>query len=120
VTSGIVATADILTDTDVIIDHLRGRRPLPAVAVAYSAVTRAELFAGKRGEEDRIRSVLSPFQELVVDREVAEVAGRVRRETDLSLPDGLIAATAIVHNVTLMTRNLRHFQRVDGLRLVWP
>jgi len=115
-----VVTADVIVDTDVVVDHLRGRRELPPVAVAYSTLTRAELFAGKRGQEERIRCVLSPFQELEVDREVAEVAGRVRRATGLPLPDGLIAATALVHNITLMTRNLKHFQRVDGLRLVWP
>jgi predicted nucleic acid-binding protein len=32
-------------------------------------------------------------------------------------PDLLIAATALRYELTLVTRNLRHFQRVPGLRI---
>jgi predicted nucleic acid-binding protein len=34
--------------------------------------------------------------------------------------DLLIAATALVHGDTLLTRNVRHFQRIPGLRLYQP
>jgi predicted nucleic acid-binding protein len=52
-----------------------------------------------------------------VDRTVAEGAGRIRRETSLRLPDALIAATAIAHDLQLATRHRRDFDRVRGLRL---
>jgi predicted nucleic acid-binding protein len=48
------------------------------------------------------------------------VGGRIRRETGIAIADGLIAATALVHGVALLTRNVRHFERVDGLRLATP
>ncbi|HXT51585.1 MAG TPA: PIN domain-containing protein [Thermoanaerobaculia bacterium] len=79
-------------------------------------ITRAELFAGNVGS-DRLIQLLQPFRELPVDREVAEQAGRIRRESGLRLPDALIAATAVVHGLVLATRNRRDFDRVRGLRL---
>jgi len=55
--------------------------------------------------------------ELPVDRAVAERAGRIRRTSRIRLPDALIAATAIEHRLTLVTRNARDFDEVKGLRL---
>lgn len=55
-----------------------------------------------------------------MDREVAERAGRIRRETGVRTPDALIAATALEHRLTLVTRNLREFQPLRGLRLSTP
>ena len=59
--------------------------------------------------------LLGSLRELPVDRTVAEGAGRIRRETGLRLPDALIAATAIAHDLQLATRNRRDFDRVQGL-----
>ena len=88
--------ADILVDTDVFIDHLRGaQRLVPARhRLHYSVVTRAELLAGTVAT-DALVGLLAPFREIVVDRAVAERAGRVRRESRIRLLDALIAATAL-------------------------
>lgn len=110
--------ADYLIDTDVFVDHLRGEARFDPKSnrVHYSVVTRAELFAGNsRGEE--VTMLLAPFRELVVDRQVAERAGRLRREAGIRLPDALIAATAIEHKLNLFTRNRSDFERVRGLRI---
>jgi toxin FitB len=118
-TNGTVA--DILVDTDVFIDHLRGARRLafPGHRVHYSVVTRAELFAGNAGS-DLVNTLLAPFREIAVDRVIAERAGRIRRESGVRLPDALIAATAIQHALGLATRNRADFDRVRGLRLRNP
>ena len=110
--------ANRLIDTDHLIDHFRGARRLQADAHDfYSVVTRAELFAGGRADEREVRRVLGAFGELPVDRSVAELGGRVRRDSGLALPDALIAATAIKHGLALLTRNTRHFARVANLDL---
>ncbi len=114
-------TVPDLLDSDVFVDHLRGHRRLAAQpGTAYSVVTRWELFAGSRGDDGRLRTLLEPLRELPVDREVAELAGRMRRETKVATPDALIAATAIVHRLTLVTRNRRDFERVSRLRVRSP
>ena len=109
---------DLLVDTDVFVDHLRG-----AVALRpgkhrlhYSVITRAELFAGTAATESVAR-LLAPFRELPVTRAVAERAGRIRRETGLRMPDALIAGTALEHGLSVSTRNRTHFEAVSGLRI---
>jgi predicted nucleic acid-binding protein len=110
--------ANLLVDSDVFVDHLRGRRRLDVGddTVHYSSVTRAELFAGRGTEERRVRRLLEPFNELPVDRVVAERAGRLRRTLGIGLADALIAATAREHALTLVTRNTKDFAAVLGLR----
>ncbi|MBA3420672.1 MAG: type II toxin-antitoxin system VapC family toxin [Thermoleophilaceae bacterium] len=110
--------ADLLVDSDVFIDHLRGARALRPRRhrIHYSAVTRCELFAGPADQEDVVAQLLSPFAEVDVDGVVAERAGRIRRRSGLLTPDALIAATALVHRLGLVTRNRRDFERVRGLR----
>lgn len=109
--------ADVLVDTDVFVDHLRGARELRPGRhrLHYSVVTRAELFAGTSATE-LVATLLAPFRELPVDRAVAERAGRMVRESAVRLPDALIAATAIEHGLGLVTRNRKDFARIRGVR----
>lgn len=110
--------SDLLVDTDVFIDHLRGAAELRVGThrLHYSVVTRAELFAGNAASHG-VSTLLSAFRELLVDRAVAERAGRIRRESGVRLPDALIAATALEHRLGLVTRNRRDFEPIRGLRL---
>lgn len=111
--------AELLVDTDVCIDHLHGRKRLPPrhAKLAYSVVTRAELLAGPSGQHAAARRMLAALSELPVDRRIAERAAAVRRDCGLRLPDALIAGTALVHDLTLLTRNRSDFRRVPDLRL---
>lgn len=116
-----MGTAELLVDTDVLVDHLHGTRRLSGDGqrVAISVVSRCELFAG-RDEPQLLRRFLSAMIELPVDGVIAELAGTTRRDSGIATPDAIIAATALVHGVPLMTRNRRHFDRVAGLRIVAP
>lgn len=114
--------AELLLDTDVFVDHLRQTQAIDPRTdnLSYSTVTRAELFAGRRDHEPAVRALLAPLREHPVDRSIAERAGVIRRETGVALPDSLIAGTALVHGLTLVTRNKRHFERVRHLRIRGP
>lgn len=110
--------ADILLDTDVFVDHLRGATPIRPGRhrLHYSVITRAELVAGNTAAE-LIDTLLGPFREIPVDRAIAQRAGRIRRESGVRLPDALIAGTALERGLGLATRNRSDFERVRGLRL---
>ena len=110
--------ADVLVDTDVFVDHLRGADELKPAKhrLHYSVITRAELFAGTAGTDLAAR-LLAPFREISVDRSIAERAGRIRRSSNIRLADALIAATALEHRLGLVTRNARDFSGVNGLRI---
>jgi predicted nucleic acid-binding protein len=110
----------ILLDTDVLIDHIRGRRPIEVGGSAVSVVTRAELFAGREREEPAVEALLGRLSEIEVTANIARRAGRIRRSTGLDVADALIAATALEHGMMVMTRNRRHFERVAGLELQTP
>ncbi len=110
--------ADLLVDTDIFVDHLRGAAEIKPGRhrLHYSVITRAELSAGSTAT-NLVTQLLAPFKEIRVDRSVAERAGRVAREFGLRLPDAIIAATALEHQLGLTTRNLQDFSRVRGLRV---
>jgi predicted nucleic acid-binding protein len=112
--------AELLVDTDVCIDHLEGTKRLPARSrLGYSVITRAELLAGSTDDDEpNVKRLLAGMDELPVDRRVAETAGHLRRQLpSLRMPDALIAATALVHSLTLHTKNTKDFRRVPKLRL---
>jgi toxin FitB len=109
---------DLLVDSDIFIDHLRGAQAIAPGRhrLHYSVITRAELIAGSSATE-LIDLLLAPFRELPVDRAIADRAGQIRRESGIRLPDALIAATALEHRLGLATRNRADFDKVRGLRL---
>jgi len=111
----------VLIDTDVLVDHLRGVREIVfRPGLHYSLITRCELFAGPALHEGAVRNLLDGMSGIGISPEVAELAGRIRRETSIATPDALIAATALRHDLGLVSRNRRHFERVANLRLDSP
>lgn len=67
-----------------------------------------------------LATLLRPMQILPFDSECAAHAARIRAEleaagTPIGPHDTLIAATALRHQATLVTRNVREFSRVAGL-----
>ncbi|MBD8874208.1 type II toxin-antitoxin system VapC family toxin [Rhodanobacter sp. DHB23] len=70
-----------------------------------------------------LAQLLQPMQMLPFDSECAQHAARIRATleaagTPIGPHDTLIAATALRHQATLVTRNEREFSRVPGLHWV--
>jgi tRNA(fMet)-specific endonuclease VapC len=68
------------------------------------------------------RTFVSGLAVLPLDDAITETFGRTRaslRRRGLLIPDLdlLIAATALAYDLTLLTRNRRHFQRIPDLKL---
>ena len=67
-----------------------------------------------------IRQSLAGLPELGLDAEIAERAIALRQQRKMGLGDAIIAATALVHGLTLVTRNMDDFKHVSGLDLINP
>lgn len=90
---------------------------------AVASVTQIEVygFTGLKPEEKVALNIL--FRRLTVhplDVAVVERAIALRQEKKMGLADAIIAATALVHNLPLVTRNEEDFKHVTGLRVVNP
>jgi tRNA(fMet)-specific endonuclease VapC len=99
--------------------------------LAVSIIAVAEVYEGAFGTPSPqatlagLRDFLSDFAILPLTDPIVEHFARMRaalRKQGRLIPDMdlLIAATAIEENLTLVTRNARHFERIVGLRLVNP
>ncbi|MBF6599735.1 MAG: type II toxin-antitoxin system VapC family toxin [Dehalococcoidia bacterium] len=71
----------------------------------------------------RWREFLSPFDVIDVTAPIAEIWAELRgslRRQGLTTPDNdlIIGATALHFDLEVLTLNVRHFQRIDGLRLM--
>lgn len=122
----------IVADTDVLIDYLADRAPiadrialeLKGGRLYTTAVSRFELLAGSRSErqEAAIHDLLAALSTLPLDAAAADMAARVRRELErdgqpIGMGDSLIAGIVLANDGVLLTRNRRHFERVEGLTL---
>lgn len=88
---------------------------------AISVVTRAEVLAWPQHTAQSLQEAIvgmASFAQLSVDAATADEAARIRRECHLKLPDALIAATALLHSVPVVTANARDFERVGQLQVV--
>jgi predicted nucleic acid-binding protein len=87
---------------------------------AYSVVTRIEVLGYPRltaDDEADLHAFLAAGRELPLDEAVARKAVQLRQERRMSLGDSIIAATALVHQVPLWTRNVQDFKHIAGLEL---
>lgn len=125
-----------LLDSDIVSYLMRGHPQATARANAYraehetftiSAITRYEVLKGlrARGASTKLdffeqfcqsNNVL-PLTEDIIVRATDIYADLYRRGTLISDPDILIAATALVHGLVVITNNTRHFNRITGLQI---
>jgi tRNA(fMet)-specific endonuclease VapC len=124
-----------LIDTDWVAEYLKAipaavqtlQRLAPA-GIAVSLITYGEIFEGitfgrnPKTETAGLRHFLRLASVIPLNRAImrrfADVRGGLRRQGLLiGDMDILIAATALYHNRTLVTHNIRHFQRIPGLSL---
>jgi predicted nucleic acid-binding protein len=123
---------EVLVDSDILIDHLRGYDPARQYLKRFEAgeekgylsvITVAERATGQmrqEGEENKIHQLLALFTHIDLDFTIAWRGGEIRRQHGTRMADALIAATALMRDLPLSTRNLRHFAPIEGLRVEKP
>jgi tRNA(fMet)-specific endonuclease VapC len=124
-----------LLDTNICSEHLRRPSGLShrfiqhAGRLCIPTIVLGELLAWayqRSNPDSLLRSIADLRAEvelLVYDEPSAEQFGRLRgilkrQGVAVNVPDLMIAAVALVHDLTLVTHNTADFQRVPGLRLV--
>ena len=127
-----------LLDTDTVVNVMQGRRSYQAFLrsltpqrLAISLITYGEVYEGiydgldPARHEQVFRSFLRGVTVLSLNKPImkryARLRGELRRAGQLiGDADTLIAATALHHHLTLVTGNMRHFNRVPNLALLAP
>jgi tRNA(fMet)-specific endonuclease VapC len=123
----------VLCDTNVIIEFFKGNlqvvqqlQKIGQPAIAISAITQAELYFGALDKKElrRIQKSLESIQTYPITTGISDQFLRLMMtyclSHHLSIPDALIAATAIEHQVPLYTLNLKDFRFIAGLQIFAP
>lgn len=121
----------LLIDTSILIDHLRKTQKDKTLfyqfaaqyACLISAITEFEFSIGATPlnrqftEELLARLDVLPFDSACVSAAVKIYHDLKAKNQLISLPDTFIAATAVAHDLQLLTLNRKHFERIAGLKL---
>ncbi|MCY7349927.1 MAG: type II toxin-antitoxin system VapC family toxin [Cytophagaceae bacterium] len=135
-----MGTVNYLLDTNAVIFYLKGGLPQPDgvfraftpsesafldgifdVAPQCSIVTQIELMAKSNpgGQEaTKIKTILRNSVIFEIGQDLVEETIRVRRDHRLKMPDALIAATALVQDLALISGNFHDFGKVLGLKFI--
>lgn len=118
-----------LIDTNSVIDFLDNRLPeiannlIEKVKSQISIITRMELLSWSNINEQQLSILTSFIEDSIVfslDEPVILKTIEIRKSYKTKLPDAIIAATAIVHSLILITRNVKDFTGIEGLQIVNP
>jgi len=124
-----------LLDTDTIIFNLKGSLAVRKNLLLHindpikvSVITLMELYYGAyksrqvTGNLAKIKTIEQSLEVIPVWIESVEIYGMLKSKLEKSGSrlddfDLIIAACAMAHNLTLVTNNEKHFQRIEGLKL---
>ncbi|MEM9273760.1 MAG: type II toxin-antitoxin system VapC family toxin [Cyanobacteria bacterium P01_F01_bin.143] len=120
----------ILCDTNILIELYKNNpiiiselRKIGSKQIAISSITQAELYYGALNKQEllKIKRHLSQLEILVMDRIVSERFIQLMESYALShkltIPDAIIAATALVNNLDLYSLNKKDFRFISNLNL---
>jgi predicted nucleic acid-binding protein len=120
-----VSGDSLLLDTNAFIYFLAGRRTiadlvLQAADVCFSPITEIELLRAPHlteEESNTIRDLLTTCRRIDLDQQVIDAAVDLSRRYGLRVPDAIIAGSALVHDVALVSAD-QHLARVTELTLI--
>ncbi len=121
-----------LLDTNIVIYYLEATLPQKAMRFVrkivneqpiLSVINKIELlgFNAPIKEEQAFTELFVQEAKIIdLDKEIVEQTIIIRKQNRIELPDAIIAATAIVYNLTLLTRNTTDFAKIANLQLIDP
>lgn len=126
-----MSVIEYLIDTNILIYHTKGAEEsielisglMVRKSFRISMLTKIEFLGWDKHTTDgleKCRRLIEPAIVYPVDEPVAEKAIEVRRHMNIKLADAVIAATAIIHQLKLATRNVNDFKAIEELEVVNP
>ena len=120
-----------LIDTNIVIDYLGKKLPptgmnfMNAILDAVpnvSVVTKIELLGFNAPDEhyQLLVNFMNDATVLDLNDNIVDQSIDVRKKHKTKLPDAIIAATAVVFNLVLISRNISDFKNIDGLQVIDP
>jgi predicted nucleic acid-binding protein len=106
------------SNSEKLIDNIVGN-----YKIIISAITEIELYCWKSASPKDLLILHEFVEESVVielEKEVKFKTAEIRKTSKIKLPDAIIAATAIVYNLTLITRNVKDFSELTELQILDP
>ncbi|MFA6401701.1 MAG: type II toxin-antitoxin system VapC family toxin [Salinivirgaceae bacterium] len=88
-----------------------------------SAITEIELLCWKNASEKDLallHNFINDSMVIELERSIKLKTADIRKMHPIKLPDAIIAATALVYNLTLITRNTKDFDKIEGLEVLNP
>ena len=119
-------------DSDVLIDYLRGMtnardfllENAGKTPLFISVVGIVEIYSGKdtkiSEKKEIIEVFLANFRIIILTQGIAKRAGELRRDHQKPFADMIIAASAMEYGMPLVTRNIKHFRTIRGLKVLRP
>lgn len=90
---------------------------------SFSVITQIEVLGFSQltdVQRERFEELFGVAATLPLDDAVTQACIRLRRARRMKLGDAIIAATALAHDLPLVTRNVEDFTDIPGLRVVNP
>lgn len=119
-----------LIDTNVAIGYLDDLIPEKGLVfidyipeIILSVITRIELLSWQNATKSQttiLENYIGDAEVIDLSEHVVRKTINIRKERRIKLPDAVIAATALVYDLVLLTRNTSDFKGIDGLELVNP
>lgn len=115
-----------LLDSNVIID-LVGKKLPPRIlqlisrsVLFASDISRIEVLGYRNSseEEQQFNSLFADTLNISLGEEVVRQAILIRKSKKIKLGDAIIAATALVHDLDLLTRNVGDFKGIEDLKVI--
>lgn len=116
-----------LLDTNTVIDYLNNKLPnksadlIDSLPIHISVISRMELLVWRNATFEHLQilnlfikaSLVFNLEELIILKTI-----ELRKMYNIKLPDAIIAATAIVYDMTLISRNVSDFNKIEALKVI--
>jgi predicted nucleic acid-binding protein len=127
-----MATTGYLIDTNAAIDYIGEAMPPKGLAFmdniidkeySISVISRIELYAYSKltnKDKDTLDIFTGQASILNINDDIIEKTIELRKVYKTKLPDAIIAATAVVYGLTLISHNVKDFKNITGLSVIDP